>query len=262
MPAKLRAAGGSRCLVGTVVAAVSTVIVTTTFSAIGAKVRFTAPPLELGHVSGQRGFGVVSPATQQAPTNFGSTFSLAKGVSAAVALGLAAAAARAGARPSLVACMFRKRYGGGPVKKDPAAVYGPQYTGPIDFAIQRRGRLGFPKGGVQRVIPKLSGGSYEARKQMMRNLTTELIRHGRIRTTFARAKALRSFVDRMVVLAKRGDDLARREANEWMFEEKLVENLFKLAPERYADQKKDFTQLTRTMNRKGDNAEMAYIELV
>jgi len=261
MPATLRAAGGSRCLVGAVVAALSTIAVTTAFSANAAKVRLTAPPLELGHRGRPHGLSVGSPATQQAPTDSRPAFSLAKGISAAVALGLAAAAL-ASPRQSRVACMFRKRYGGGPVKKDPAAVYGPQYTGPIDFAIQRRGRLGFPKGGAQRVIPKLSGGSYEARKQMMRNLTTELIRHGRIRTTFARAKALRSFVDRMVVLAKRGDDLARREANEWMFEEKLVENLFKLAPERYADQKKDFTQLTRTMNRKGDNAEMAYIELV
>jgi len=244
------------------VAAVSTVSVTTAFSAIASKVRLTSPPLEVGHRGRQRGLNIVSPAIQQAPTDSGLAFSLARGLSAAVALGLAAAAARAGTRPSRVACMFRKRYGGGPVKKDPAAVYGPQYTGPIDFAIQRRGRLGFPKGGAQRVIPKLSGGSYEARKQMMRNLTTELIRHGRIRTTFARAKALRSFVDRMIVLAKRGDDLARREANEWMFEEKLVDNLFKLAPERYAGETKNFTQLTRTMNRKGDNAEMAYIELV
>merc|ERR1711972_992244 len=110
-----------------------------------------------------------------------------------------------------------------------------------------------------RVIPKLSGGSYEARKNMMRNLTTALIRHGRIKTTYARAIGMRSFVDRMIVLAKRGDDLARREAEEWMFDSTLVENLFKLAPERYAGQRKDFTQVTRTMNRKGDWAEMAYI---
>lgn len=142
-------------------------------------------------------------------------------------------------------------------------MYGPQYHGPpLDFGIQRKARLGMPKGGAQRVIPKLSGGSYEARKNMMRNLTTELVRHGRIKTTYARAMALRSFVDRMIVLAKRGDDLSRREASEWMFDEKLVENLFKLAPDRYKDQRKDFTQVTRTMNRKGDWAEMAYIELV
>ncbi|CAE8598683.1 unnamed protein product [Polarella glacialis] len=135
----------------------------------------------------------------------------------------------------------QKRYGGGPVKKDPDAEFGPQYDGPpIHYQIQRGPRLGFPKGGEQRVIPKLSGGSYDNRKRMMQNLTTELVRHGRIKTTRARAEALCFFVDRMILLAKRGDDLARREADEWMFDEKLVENLFKLAPERYPDQTKDF----------------------
>ncbi|CAE8698726.1 unnamed protein product [Polarella glacialis] len=158
---------------------------------------------------------------------------------------------------------FKKRYGGGPVKKDPDAEFGPQYDGPpIHYQIQRGPRLGFPKGGEQRVIPKLSGGSYDNRKRMMQNLTTELVRHGRIKTTRARAEALCFFVDRMILLAKRGDDLARREADEWMFDEKLVENLFKLAPERYPDQTKDFCKVTRTMNRKGDYSEMAYIELL
>jgi len=171
---------------------------------------------------------------------------------------------RSGLFGSKTAMQYRKRYGGGPTKKDPAAEFGPQYWGPpLDYGIQRKARLGFPKGGDQRVIPTLSGGSYDARKNMMRNLTTEIIRHGRIKTTYARATALRSFVDRMIVLAKRGDDLARREANEWMFDETLVENLFKLAPDRYGDSgNKDFTQVTRTMNRKGDWAYMAYIELM
>eukprot|EP00401_Gymnodinium_catenatum_P033202 CAMPEP_0117607116 /NCGR_PEP_ID=MMETSP0784-20121206/80081_1 /TAXON_ID=39447 /ORGANISM="" /LENGTH=249 /DNA_ID=CAMNT_0005410257 /DNA_START=12 /DNA_END=761 /DNA_ORIENTATION=+ len=172
------------------------------------------------------------------------------------ALSLAAAclatafAAASRPRGERLVCRFRKRYGGGAgLKEDPAAIpeYGPQYE---------------PKGGEQRVIPKLSGGSYERRKNMMRNLTTELIRHGRIKTTRARAEALRHFVDRMILLAKRGDDLARREAHEWMFDDKLVDNLFNAARERYPTQTKDFTQVTRTMNRKGDWAEMAYIELV
>lgn len=166
-------------------------------------------------------------------------------------------------RGSRITMFFRKRYGGGPVKKDPSAEFGPQYHGPpVDYAIQRGSRLGMPKGGEQRVIPKLSGGSWEMRKNMMRNLTTELIKHGRIKTTRARAEALRFFVDRMIILAKRGDDLSRREAGEWMFDEKLVDNLFKQAADRYPDQINNFTKVTRTMNRKGDWAEMAYIELL
>lgn len=68
---------------------------------------------------------------------------------------------------------------------------------------------------------------------MMRNLTTQIIRSGRIKTTRARAEAfprnvevigveaLTHFVDRMILLAKRGDDLSRREAGEWLYDEPL-----------------------------------------
>eukprot|EP00929_Paragymnodinium_shiwhaense_P114748 TRINITY_DN83243_c0_g1_i1.p1 TRINITY_DN83243_c0_g1~~TRINITY_DN83243_c0_g1_i1.p1 ORF type:complete len:268 (-),score=46.90 TRINITY_DN83243_c0_g1_i1:162-965(-) len=179
---------------------------------------------------------------------------------------LALTVAVTSSRESRVTCFFRKRYGGGHVKADPAAIpeYGPQYVGPkLKFQIQRDSRLGFPKNGEERVIPRLAGGSYDRRKAMMRNLTTELIRHGRIKTTRARAQALQSFANRMVILARRGDDLSMREAQEWMYDEKLVDNLFELAKDRYPDLKqKNFVRLTPTMNRKGDWADMSYIELV
>mmetsp|Transcript_114831 Transcript_114831/g.335850 ORF Transcript_114831/g.335850 Transcript_114831/m.335850 type:complete len:263 (-) Transcript_114831:89-877(-) len=222
------------------------------------------PPASVGGLEALRG-GLA--ARQVRPSQPGASGPGLAGQAGPAALSLACCAAAIACVRGLVesrtAMRFRKRYGGGPVKKDPSAEFGPQYWGPpVDYGIQRKARLGFPKGGEQRVIPKLSGGSYDARKNMMKNLTTELIRHGRIKTTYARATALRSFADRMIVLAKRGDDLARREASEWMLDDTLVENLFKLAPERYGDQRKDFTQVTRTMNRKGDWAYMAYIELL
>ncbi|CAK0841740.1 unnamed protein product [Prorocentrum cordatum] len=150
---------------------------------------------------------------------------------------------------------------GGYGKKDYAAIFGPQYNGPkIDYVIMRGPRLGRPRNGEQRTIPKLSGGSFDKRKDIMKCLTTAVIKHGRVKSTYARALAVQSFIDRMIVLAKRGDDLSRREAEEWMIDSGLVENLFKLAPERYSDKFKDFTQVTRTMPKRG--AEMAYIELV
>ncbi|CAE7894424.1 ATP5F1A [Symbiodinium necroappetens] len=159
--------------------------------------------------------------------------------------------------------MYFKRKYGGPIKKDPDAEFGPQYHGPKGSGgIQRSSRLGFPKWGQQRVIPKLSGASYEYRKNTMRNLTTQVIRQGRIKTTRAKAEALTHFVDRMILLAKRGDDLSRREAGEWLYDPTLVDNLFKLAPERYPEQSEGFCKVTRTMNRKGDWSEMAYIELM
>lgn len=229
-----------------------------TFGAFGALSRRVAPsPL------------VAAKAGSAGSAGSAGVSALAAGLLGGLATAVAAAAgAIKGERGSRVACAFKKRYGGGHgVKKDYFAVpeLGPQFVGPgPNYGIQRRSRLGFPKSGDQRVIPKLSGGSYDRRKQMMRSLTTEIIRHGRIKTTRARAEAAQSFVDRMVVIARRGDDLSLREAMEWMFDEKLVDNLFKLAPERYPDlsQKSGFTQVTRTMNRKGDWAEMAYIELI
>lgn len=181
----------------------------------------------------------------------------------ATARGLTASSSRLDTADSQLIRYFQKRYGGGPVKKDPSAEFGPQYHGPaIKYQIQRKARLGFPKSGQMRTIPKLSGGSYQMRKCLMRHLTTQLIKYGRIKTTRARAEATCYFVDRMILLAIRGDDLSMREANEWMYDETLVENLFKLAPERYPDQLKDFCKITRTMNRKGDGTEMAYIELL
>lgn len=178
-----------------------------------------------------------------------------------VACGAVAALAARGLRgEGKITMRYRKLYGG-QGKADPTAIYGPQYNGPkLDYAIHRKKTINRLRNGEQRTVPKM-GGSYSRNKDMMRSLTTQVIRYGRIRTTYGRAMAVQSFVDRMITLGKRGDELSRREAEEWMIDADLVENLFKLAPDRYAGKNKDFTQVTRTMFSKFWN-EMAYIELV
>mmetsp|Transcript_90591 Transcript_90591/g.290398 ORF Transcript_90591/g.290398 Transcript_90591/m.290398 type:complete len:257 (+) Transcript_90591:103-873(+) len=155
---------------------------------------------------------------------------------------------------------YSESYGGGyGTKIDPFAEFGPQYWGPrLPYGISHRDKHGVPG---TRQIPGFKG-SWEHNKQVMRSLTTELIKHGRIKTSRQRAKFLGSFVDRMIVLAKRGDDLSRREAGEWMMDQKLVDNLFKQAPERYSDKQSGFTLVTQTMRRQPDSAEQAYIELI
>jgi large subunit ribosomal protein L17 len=179
-----------------------------------------------------------------------------------LACGAAAVLAARGLVRGRTAMGFYKRKSGYG-KKDYPAIFGPQYNGPkIDYIIMRGPRLGMPRNGEQRTIPKLSGGSFDKRKELMKYLTTAVIKNGRIKTTYARAMAVQSFVDRMVVLAKRGDDLSRREAEEWMIDSGLVDNLFKLAPERYGDKSKDFTQVTRTMAGGNGKGEKAYVELV
>merc|ERR1712127_87527 len=92
--------------------------------------------------------------------------------------------------------------------------------------------------------------------------TTEIIRHGRIKTTAVRAKAANKHVDHMIQLGKRGDLHARRQALAWIYDKDLVHSLFEAAPERYAERNGGYTRVLRTMPRQGDNAKMAVIELV
>jgi len=102
----------------------------------------------------------------------------------------------------------------------------------------------------------------DQRKALLRSLTTEIIRHGRITTTQHRAKAVRGEVDRMIGLAKDGSLASRRAALGWMFDKNLVHALFEQAPTRYADRNGGYCRVVRTMPRLGDNAKMAVIELV
>eukprot|EP00804_Cyclotella_cryptica_P010410 CCRYP_018147-RA/>CCRYP_018147-RA protein AED:0.45 eAED:0.45 QI:125/1/1/1/0/0/2/227/155 len=102
----------------------------------------------------------------------------------------------------------------------------------------------------------------DQRKALLRALTTEIIRHGRIKTTLVRAKAVRKHVDHMIELGKRGDLHARRQALGWVYDKDLVHSLFEAAPERYGERNGGYTRVLRTMPRQGDNAKMAVIELV
>jgi len=102
----------------------------------------------------------------------------------------------------------------------------------------------------------------DQRKALLRSLTTECIRHGRITTTFVRAKEAKKHVDRMITLGKRGDLHARRQAMAWMYDKQLVHALFESAADRYADRDGGYTRVLRTMPRAGDNAKMGILELV
>ena len=103
----------------------------------------------------------------------------------------------------------------------------------------------------------------DQRKALLRSLTTEVIRHGRIRTTVVKAKALRKHVDHMITLAKKGTLHHRRQALSYIYDKELVASLFESAPERYADRQGGYCRVIREdLPRRGDSAEMAIIELV
>ena len=110
-------------------------------------------------------------------------------------------------------------------------------------------------------IPLLSKPA-DQRKALLRGLTTQLIREGRVTTTKARAKALRSEAERMISLAKEGSLASRRWAIGYIYDKKLVHSLFEKAKERYGERNGGYTRIVRTVSRKGDNAQMAIIELV
>jgi large subunit ribosomal protein L17 len=109
-------------------------------------------------------------------------------------------------------------------------------------------------------VPLLSKPA-DQRKALLRALTTELIRNGRIKTTKTRAQAVRSEAEHMITLAKDGSLSARRRALGYIYDKQLVHALFEQAGERYGDRQGGYTRIIRTVRRRGDNAEMAIIEL-
>ena len=112
-----------------------------------------------------------------------------------------------------------------------------------------------------RRVPKLNRPP-DQRRALLRGLTTQLLKHGRIRTTKARASAVRKYVDKMITLAKEGTLHKRRQALGFIYEKQIVHALFAEVQDRYGDRNGGYTRIIRTLPRRGDNAPMAYIELV
>jgi len=100
------------------------------------------------------------------------------------------------------------------------------------------------------------------RKAMFANMSAALIKHEQIVTTLPKAKELRSIVDKLITLGKRGDLHARRQALSTIKDRALVEKMFSTLAERYADRPGGYTRVLKAGFRHGDNAPMAIIELV
>ena len=100
------------------------------------------------------------------------------------------------------------------------------------------------------------------RQMLFRNMAQALIKHEQIVTTLPKAKELRSIVDKLITLGKRGDLHARRQALNTIKDRALVEKMFSTLAERYADRAGGYTRLLKAGFRHGDNAPMAIIELV
>ena len=106
------------------------------------------------------------------------------------------------------------------------------------------------------------GRSSAHRKAMLRNLVTDLLREGRITTTDTRAKEARRQAEKMITLAKRGDLHARRQVLAYVYDESVVTKLFDEIAPKYEDRQGGYTRILKLGPRKGDNAELVFIELV
>ncbi|HTB22710.1 MAG TPA: 50S ribosomal protein L17 [bacterium] len=106
------------------------------------------------------------------------------------------------------------------------------------------------------------GRSSSHRRSLMRNLATSLLTHGRIRTTFIKAKELQRVADRLVTLGKRGDLHARRQALTEVFNDAVVARLFTEIAPWYKERRGGYTRVLKLEPRPGDNAPMAFVEFV
>ena len=100
------------------------------------------------------------------------------------------------------------------------------------------------------------------RKAMLRNQVTDLLREGRITTTITRAKEIRRMAEKMITLGKRGDLHARRQALAYIYDEDVVTELFDNIAPKYAERNGGYTRILKLGQRRGDTAEMVFLELV
>jgi large subunit ribosomal protein L17 len=133
------------------------------------------------------------------------------------------------------------------------------------------------------------GRAQDQRKALMRSLASALFMHGEIKTTMAKAKALKPYAEHLITLAKKGDLHSIRQAARFLYDqktgmlinpengnvfesaegisEKLVEEtvlrkLFQRTAKNYTDRNGGYTRIFRLPPRRGDAAEMALIQLV
>jgi large subunit ribosomal protein L17 len=113
-----------------------------------------------------------------------------------------------------------------------------------------------------RVAGRKLGRTTEHRRALLRNLSTALFDKERITTTLVKAKELRPFAEKLVTMAKRETLHARRQVLRQIHDRTVVAKLFDTLSARYAERPGGYTRIIKLGPRRGDNAEMALIELV
>ena len=100
------------------------------------------------------------------------------------------------------------------------------------------------------------------RDALMKNMASSLIKHKRINTTLAKAKALRKYVEPLITKSKNDTTHSRRIVFSYLQSKTAVAELFKDVAPKVGDRPGGYTRILKTGTRPGDRAEMAFIELV
>jgi large subunit ribosomal protein L17 len=106
------------------------------------------------------------------------------------------------------------------------------------------------------------GRNSASRRALFRIMVTDLLRHGAIKTTIAKAKEIGPIAEKMVTLGKKGTLHDRRQAAAFITDKTVLKSVFDDIAPRYKERSGGYTRITRLGVRAGDAAEMALIELV
>ena len=106
------------------------------------------------------------------------------------------------------------------------------------------------------------GKTSTQRKAMLRQMTTDLLEHGKLETTFYRAKEIQPIAEKMITLGKKAGLANYRRALAFLTKEDVAKKLFDEIAPKYQERNGGYTRVTRVGARRGDAAEVAVIELV
>ncbi|MCK4540234.1 50S ribosomal protein L17 [Candidatus Parcubacteria bacterium] len=113
-----------------------------------------------------------------------------------------------------------------------------------------------------RVKKNILGRKKEPREMMLRNLTSSILIYEKVKTTKAKAKAVKPLVEKAITAAKKGDLAARRSLIEKLPQKMAIKKAMEVLGEKYKERKGGYTRIINLPQRQGDGAEMAQIELV
>ncbi|MDP2656221.1 MAG: 50S ribosomal protein L17 [bacterium] len=100
------------------------------------------------------------------------------------------------------------------------------------------------------------------RTAMLKTMAAQLILHEKMKTTEAKAKVIRSYVERLVTKSRPNDLAARRQLMRYVSMPNAVKKLLEVLGPRYKERAGGYTRITKTGAREGDGAQMAHIEFV